>query len=288
MKQLKGIGFAVLYFVIALAMQFVVMFEIIIQTAMKRIPMNSIMDFFGNMEKDYKSNLVLISAINLIYIVGFGVWYVMIRKRRDESFVDYKKIVSGKSLICMAVMAICAQYCCNFVLVGVKLALPNVFENYLKLVEGLDIRVMPAWIMVLIVAIWAPLAEEVIFRAMIFRTLRKGFSFVPAAVISGVLFGVYHMNLVQGIYASALGVLLAYTYEKTNSLLGCYLYHFLFNLSSYGLETVQKLIPLPETIWGMITLGATVLAVPALVCMIWWFGKIYRGERKEAIENENI
>lgn len=66
--------------------------------------------------------------------------------------------------------------------------------------------------------ILAPLVEEVIFRGGIFRLLRKKLSFLWGAVLSSLLFGIYHGNLVQFIYATLLGMLLAYVYEKYGSL----------------------------------------------------------------------
>ena len=44
------------------------------------------------------------------------------------------------------------------------------------------------------------------------------------------------MNLVQGIYAGVFGIILAYVFEKTETIWGCYLFHALFNLSSYVIE----------------------------------------------------
>ncbi len=66
--------------------------------------------------------------------------------------------------------------------------------------------------------IFAPLVEEVIFRGGIFRLLRKKLSFLWGAVLSSLLFGIYHGNLVQFLYACLMGMLLAYVYEKYGDL----------------------------------------------------------------------
>nr|MBP3599016.1 CPBP family intramembrane metalloprotease [Eubacterium sp.] len=289
MKKLKAIGFAGLYLVIPIAIQFVLTFYLIFNGLMMRLPMNQMTDYFGGLEKNYRDNLIMVSLVNLIYIVGYGLWYYFICKRKTTSSVNYSRIFSGKSLVCMMCMAICAQLACNLLIVGVSVLLPEQLENYKKLMEGLDISVMPAWAMVLMVAIWAPLAEELIFRAMIYRTLRKGFGVAVASILSGVLFGVYHLNVVQGIYASAFGILLAYIYEKTGSLWGCYLYHMLFNLSSYVLEAIQKRIPVSETVLGAGMMILSMVAVPGLILLLFQFRKMYQAERVEMEEDdENI
>lgn len=282
MKKLKSIGFALLYLVIPILLQLIVGFEIQIQIILmqwrgKEISFNALEQMLSN----YGFNLILISMINLILIAGMGSWYYFIRKRRDVSPVDYRKILSPKTVGCLAALAFFAQFVCSIVMAVIAFVFPEVFKDYEKLMEGVDINVLPAWATLFIVAVWAPLAEEIVFRAMIFRTLRKGFALWPAAVLSGIAFGVYHMNLIQGVYASLLGILLAYIYEKTNSLLGVYLFHLSFNLMNYGISFIWQQAGLPELLQGLITLALMAAAVPGLAVCIYLFTRIYRNREIE-------
>lgn len=283
MKKLKSIGFAVIYLLIPILLQFIVGIELQIQIILmqwrgKEIPIDALEQMLSN----YGFNLILISMINLILIAGMGSWYYFIRKRRDVSPVDYRKILSPKTVGCLAALAFFAQFVCSIVMAVIAFVFPEVFKDYEKLMEGVDINVLPAWATLFIVAVWAPLAEEIVFRAMIFRTLRKGFALWPAAVLSGIAFGVYHMNLIQGVYASLLGILLAYIYEKTNPLLGVYLFHLSFNLMNYGISFIWQQAGLSEIIQGLITLALMAAAVPGLAVCIYLFTRIYR---KREIEN---
>ena len=61
--------------------------------------------------------------------------------------------------------------------------------------------------------ILVPLAEEVTFRGLVFRRMELYTSFWPAALVSAALFGLYHMNLLQGIYAFLYGILLCLVYR---------------------------------------------------------------------------
>lgn len=283
MKKLKSIGFAVIYLLIPILLQFIVGIELQIQIILmqwrgKEIPIDALEQMLSN----YGFNLILISMINLILIAGMGSWYYFIRKRRDVSPVDYRKILSPKTVGCLAALAFFAQFVCSIVMAVMAFVFPDVFKEYQKLMEGVDINVLPAWATLFIVAVWAPLAEEIVFRAMIFRTLRRGFVFWPAAVLSGIAFGVYHMNLIQGVYASLIGILLAYIYEKTNSLLGVYLFHLSFNLMNYGISYIQQQAGLPELLQGFITLLLMAAAGPGLAVCIYLLSRIYR---KQEIEN---
>lgn len=64
------------------------------------------------------------------------------------------------------------------------------------------------WSMILWMGIVAPLAEEIIFRWLVFLRMRDNLRVFTAAALSGLLFGIYHMNLIQGVYATIMGTFL--------------------------------------------------------------------------------
>jgi hypothetical protein len=88
----------------------------------------------------------------------------------------------------------------------------------------------PKLLMAVIAAVAAPLAEEVLFRGIIFRALRIKTGFVVAALISGALFGLIHMEPFQAIQLSMLGVVLAWLYDRTGSLWPSIILHATNNL----------------------------------------------------------
>lgn len=85
----------------------------------------------------------------------------------------------------------------------------------------------------------SPIAEEIVFRGLVFNRMRRYYPVFAAIVVSGILFGVYHGNLVQGIYGGCMGILLAYTYERLHSFLIPCLFHAAANLTVYTLTDVQ-------------------------------------------------
>lgn len=60
----------------------------------------------------------------------------------------------------------------------------------------------------------APLAEELLYRQLVFYRLRESYGRLTAVVASALIFGVLHMNLVQTVYAFVLGLLLALLMER--------------------------------------------------------------------------
>ena len=60
-----------------------------------------------------------------------------------------------------------------------------------------------------------PIAEELLFRGVVYQRLKLMLGVSPAIICSALIFGLVHVNLVQFLYAAVLGCLLAYLYEKT-------------------------------------------------------------------------
>lgn len=90
---------------------------------------------------------------------------------------------------------------------------------------------LPTGVLLFGAGVMAPLIEEFIFRFLLFKLPRKGMPFIAAMLMSSVLFGAYHMNIVQGIYAFILGCLMCCLYEKSGKLAVTMLFHASSNVS---------------------------------------------------------
>lgn len=94
---------------------------------------------------------------------------------------------------------------------------------------------------ILYVVFVAPFAEELLLRGLVFRRSREYMSFLPAAVLSALIFGALHANMVQFIYAFLLGLILAFIYEYYGVLRAPILFHavgnFAGNFASLFTET---------------------------------------------------
>ena len=88
----------------------------------------------------------------------------------------------------------------------------------------------------LVVCILAPLAEEVVFRGAVLRTMLEhweGSKRWTAFIISALLFGIAHMNPAQIPHAFLMGVLLGWLYERSRSLIPCVVLHCANNTIAY-------------------------------------------------------
>ena len=88
----------------------------------------------------------------------------------------------------------------------------------------------PLWQQILYSGILIPIIEEMVFRGGIYRLMRRRVPFLWSALISAMLFGIYHGNLVQFIYAGICGFMLAYLYEKYRYIAVPIVAHMLMNI----------------------------------------------------------
>jgi len=75
----------------------------------------------------------------------------------------------------------------------------------------------------------APFVEEFLFRKVLIDRVR-GYGDKITILLSGLIFGLYHGNLFQVIYATLLGMLLAYVYLQTNQIKYCIALHMAVNI----------------------------------------------------------
>lgn len=97
------------------------------------------------------------------------------------------------------------------------------------------------------VAILAPVWEEIIFRAGLFRLLHNRLSFWGAAVLSGAIFAAVHASLPQFAALWVLGIVLAFVYQRTGSLLAVICLHGFFNLNTIWLIFLMRWVGTGES-----------------------------------------
>ena len=96
-----------------------------------------------------------------------------------------------------------------------------------------------------LVVIVAPICEELFFRGLVYKGLRRRFRFAGAAGVSGLIFGLAHLQeALPGPWASALllvgvltlvGVGLALIYERRGNIVANMAAHAAFNVIGFVL-----------------------------------------------------
>lgn len=133
----------------------------------------------------------------------------------------------------------------------------SIMENILDpLTEGSVV------VSLLTVGIAAPFTEEFIFRGVIFKTLNKNISILWTIIIQALFFGLFHGNLIQGTYATLLGLVFGYITYKTRALWPAVVMHMTNNIIANISPFVLKNVPLTIISFiGFMIIGALGLTI---------------------------
>jgi hypothetical protein len=121
-------------------------------------------------------------------------------------------------------------------------------------------------------AILTPILEELVYRGIVYTRLKRHLGVAPVVVLSALVFGLMHFNIVQFIYAFVLGLLLALIMEKHSHVFAPILAHMTINLISV-VRTENGI--LDGTVDGSAAAWAisVILFLIGAVLLIWWFAK---------------
>ncbi len=111
--------------------------------------------------------------------------------------------------------------CCNaFTMYFVENEAAAIFDSLSEL---------PLPLVALFSSVIAPVCEEWTFRGILYTGFRKNGSAFQAILLTAVLFGMFHMNLNQMVYAMVLGIFFAILREVTGSIVPSIICHMTVN-----------------------------------------------------------
>ena len=112
-------------------------------------------------------------------------------------------------------------------------------EEILKVFAELD---SPAWF-ILVGVVFAPIVEEIFFRGFLFQGFRQRYGWIGGIVISSLIFAAAHFDLVAFIPMFMLGAVLAYIYQRSNSLWPGIILHVINNAFALGAALAATRLP---------------------------------------------
>lgn len=154
--------------------------------------------------------------------------------------------VDRRHFVAAALMGYGMQIVTTLIMVLVNVLLPSVMEEYNTLVDGSGITTYGLmWVISTLVL--PPLVEEVGFRGLGLTYLeRAGVPFAVANIVQALAFGIFHMNLTQGIYTFVLGLALGHVTHRSGSIAPAMLMHLVYNLmGTLGSDLIYSYLPAP-------------------------------------------
>lgn len=154
--------------------------------------------------------------------------------------------VDRRHFVAAALMGYGMQIVTTLIMVLVNVLLPSVMEEYNTLVDGSGITTYGLMWVISTLAL-PPLVEEAGFRGLGLTYLeRAGVPFAVANIVQALAFGIFHMNLTQGIYTFVLGLALGYVTHRSGSIAPAMLMHLVYNLmGTLGSDLIYSYLPAP-------------------------------------------
>jgi uncharacterized protein len=205
--------------------------------------------------------ILIFSALISFPIYWFAFW---LRKENIFKFCRFSKL-GFKNILFTSLLSLSLVLPVDYLvsLLSIDKLSPNTEKMFNVIFEGNGLVVL-----LLGIGIIGPVIEEIIFRGLIYNELRRNISTVAALLIQAFLFGVYHMNLTQGIYAFALGIILGLVCTWTRSLWSSILIHMVFNSTSVVLTKIPGSEPrLLGSVWAVAVSFVTALALMIIVVL---------------------
>lgn len=227
------------------------------------------------------ANLILAQLMNVVPLF----LVILAGRRKDRSEKIFRDVLGFRRIkISTALMTIL------FTILIIPLstlanAISMLFvDNAVNEIAG-DVLDVPFVIMFLIMAVFGPFCEELVFRGAYFRGFRKSGNIFGAILLSAVLFALMHLNFNQAAYAVLLGIMMALAAEATGSTTTSFLVHMLFNGQSVCLMYLGDRLD-PEALTEEIAYGMeemlfviafylllTVVCTSIAFCVLTWMAK---------------
>ena len=156
----------------------------------------------------------------------FGVYKKEVKNGTYESVVP--KLKDAKAILFIITGAIAGYAVAVLIMDFALWLMPSIGGAYLQSIDavvgGVDIL---GFVLTLILA---PIGEEICIRGLALNRAKQSYGLIGCMVLSGIFFGIYHLNPIQGLYAIPMGMFFGYLAYKFNSIVPCVLAHFVNNL----------------------------------------------------------
>lgn len=93
----------------------------------------------------------------------------------------------------------------------------------------------------IVIVILAPITEELIFRGILFEEINRLFDYKFAIFSTALFFGIFHFNILQGVNAFLLAIILAIVYYYRKNILDSILIHMVNNFLALILTINQNM-----------------------------------------------
>lgn len=177
----------------------------------------------------FSNNNIDATLMLAISIASAAVSFLIYRRLKTGSRGSHPFRFTFATILVLTALAFVCQYLTTLLINGISALIPQALDSYEELLDSVGMSA-PGFLLVFYTVIAGPIHEEILMRGATLSIAGRAFPFWAANLIQALLFGVFHMNLLQGCYAFCLGLVLGYLAHRYHSLVPACFFHIIFNL----------------------------------------------------------
>ncbi len=173
--------------------------------------------------------LLLAATLLLQAIMALSVWHFAVRPIHGRwSLLGFRRIRPiSTTLIAIAGTTLCQTLVIAYVLIVTALGLDALIPA--DPFESWDINAVSFAVIAVSAIVIAPLVEEIFFRGFMYQALRRSMPLWPAVILTGIAFGVAHVDPAVMIPIAIVGIILLGIYRWTGNLWSSIITHAGYN-----------------------------------------------------------
>ncbi len=221
--------------IIIVANVFQIIYQLMIMLYLGVTQGKSLMSDPGSLSREFvglmSQNVLYAISVAAVLICGIVFFFWYHHEVRGEQRIDIRIIFNRRTLPYFLILGIGCQFFFSGIMNIIQPMFPKVFEEYGETMEGLlGSNLLLVLLYTLLVA---PIVEELIFRGVTLYRAGKVLPFMGANLLQAMFFGIYHQNLIQGIYAFVMGYVLGLVYRRYRTIYAPIILHILINASVF-------------------------------------------------------
>lgn len=216
--------------------------------------------------------LIIGNSIGQVLVMGLGTWLITklhTSGKTQLSFLRFNADGNTPKNIGLAVILIFAIQPTIMFLAWINsfLPVPEFFtqmqDTQMQMIESLLTSDLTAWLILFHVAVVPAICEELLYRGYVMRAFQKSWGIWAAIIFSGLLFGMYHVQLSNLLPLAMLGMVFAFLTWTSKSIYPAIVAHFVNNAGSVVMGKYY-----PESAFAKIapeTLPSMTAVIPSLL-----------------------
>lgn len=212
------------------------------------------LEYIKTIEYQNKLNNYINSKTLLIIIITMFIFLPLFYK----VYKKYKKENSFKikNIFIPIILGICISLTYNIFL--------YLLNNKFNFTNQFELSTLPILVQIISSGICGPILEELIFRGIVYNRLKIFNNKKTATILTSIIFGIIHSNIINAIYAFVVSFVFIYLYEKYKTLKAPIFMHIFLNI------TIIVMLPLIVKDYFIFNLYLLIISILILI-----FLKIY-------------